>query len=290
MAQYFVKGFESSFENGNMPKLLYVCDADSAVTKLPRIMHKHDGILEFVFIKEGSGSHIIGNRQYSTCKGDLLIYNSGVLHDEIANPSTSMSVYCCGVTNLKINGLPENHLVPRDSPYVLNSGESASEIESLLKLMCSLIQDGKPRAEEVSNYLLCSLLSLILQIPQEASEFTSTEEFILSNRIKNYIDQFYLEDISLKSMAEKLCISPYYLSHVFKKATGFSPIQYSIRRRVGQAQSLLINTDYSVTEIAGMVSYDNISYFATLFSKIVGMSPKKYRQFWRNSVKKDSYL
>jgi YesN/AraC family two-component response regulator len=53
-----------------------------------------------------------------------------------------------------------------------------------------------------------------------------------------------------------------------------------MRRRIGEAQSLLINTNYNVTMIAGIVGYDNPNYFTTLFSKIVGMSPKKYRQLW----------
>jgi AraC-like DNA-binding protein len=75
------------------------------------------------------------------------------------------------------------------------------------------------------------------------------------------------------------------LAHVFKESTGFSPIQYIIRRRIGEAQSLLINTNESVTNISGIVGYDNTSYFTTLFSKTVGMSPKKYRQLWIKSEK-----
>jgi AraC-like DNA-binding protein len=286
MAQFFMENkFQSSFEDGILPTLLYVCEADSTFTKLPRILHKHDDIMEIVFIREGSGSHFIGDKQYNTRKGDLLIYNSSVLHDEHANPDTTMSVYCCGVTNLKLKDLAENHLVSEGSSYVLHSGEYATEIESLFRLLCMQVKEQRPGAEELGTYLLCSLIALILQLPQEAPDRQNSEEWILANRIKGYMDDHYLEDISLESMARTLTISPYYLAHVFKEATGFSPIQYIIRRRIGQAQSLLINTNHSVTQIAGMVNYDNISYFTTLFSRIVGMSPKKYRQLWRNPPK-----
>ncbi|ETI69914.1 AraC family transcriptional regulator [Neobacillus vireti] len=281
MTQYFLKqDVHSIFEDGLLPKLLYICDVDQAYTRLPRIMHSHDDIMEIVFIKEGKGVHVIGERKYDTRKGDLLIYNSHVLHDEMANPDTSMSVYCCGVTNLKLKGLPANHLVSEDVSYVIHSGEYADQIEALLKMMCTQAQEGKTGLVELCNYLLCALISLILQIPQEVRALTNAEESFLSNRIKDYLDENYLEDINLESIAQSLAISPFYLVHVFKEATGSSPIQYIIRRRIGEAQSLLINTDYSVTQISGMVGYDNISYFTTLFSKTVGMTPKKYRQIW----------
>ena len=55
-------------------------------------------------------------------------------------------------------------------------------------------------------------------------------------------------------------------------------MQYLLRRRIGEAQTLLISTDLPVTTIAGMVGYDTQSYFNLQFSKNVGMPPKKYRQ------------
>jgi AraC-like DNA-binding protein len=286
VTQYFLKQDGTPiFEDGFIPKLLYICDVDQAYTRLPRIMHSHNDIMEIVFIKEGSGSHVIGDQKYSTRKGDILIYNSNVLHDEMANPDTSMSVYCCGITNLKLKGLPVNHLVLEEVSYVLHSGEQADQIEALLKMMCSQVQEEKPGAEGMCNYLLSALISLILQLPQEVTVLSNSEKSFLSNRIKQYIDENYLEEINLDSIAQSLSISPFYLVHVFKESTGFSPIQYIIRRRIGEAQSLLINTNYNVTQIAGMVGYDNISYFTTLFSKTVGMTPKKYRQLWTKMEK-----
>lgn len=282
MGQYFVRReIVPSFENGTTPKLLYICDAAPEHTRLPRTMHKHDDMMEIVFIKEGCGQHLIGNRQYAVRKGDILIYNSSILHDEFANSETPMSVYCCGFSNVKLKGLPLNHLVSKDAPYVLHTeDEQAAKLEALLGMMVSQIKEEKPGAEEICNYLLSALITLILQIPQEESRIEESEDYLLSDQIKDYMDKHYLETITLESIAKALSISSYYMVHVFKEATGFSPIQYIIRRRIGEAQSLLINTDYSVTHIAGMVGYENTNYFTTLFSKTVGIPPKKYRQLW----------
>ncbi|OAS89255.1 MULTISPECIES: AraC family transcriptional regulator [Metabacillus] len=283
MTQYFVKkDLNPSFDNSLVPKLLYICNVDDTHTRFPRTMHMHDDIMEIIFVKEGKGSHLIGDRNYKTKKGDILIYNNGVLHDEYGNgdSDTNMSVFCCGITDVKLAGLPRNHLISKEQSYVLHSGEYASNIESLLEMMYSQISKEKPGAEEICSYLLRALITLILQIPQENFVLSKSEESVLLCDIKSYIDKHYQEDINLKSLSQRFHISTYYLVHVFKKSTGFSPIQYIIRRRIGEAQSLLINTNDSITKIAGMVGYDNTSYFATLFSKTVGMSPKKYRQLW----------
>ncbi|MGE7687317.1 AraC family transcriptional regulator [Peribacillus simplex] len=281
MTQYFVKKeLNPRIENGLIPKLLYICDVDDTHTRFPRTMHMHNDVMEIIFIKEGNGSHMIGDRHYKTHKGDILIYNNGVLHDEYGNSDTNMSVFCCGITNVKLTGLPRNHLVSKEQSYLLHSGEYAPNIESLLEMMYSQISEEKPGAEEICSYLIRALITLILQIPQENFVLSKSEESVLLNDIKSYIDEHYQEDITLNLLSQRFHISSYYLVHVFKKSTGFSPIQYIIRRRIGEAQSLLINTNDSITKIAGMVGYDNTSYFTTLFSKTVGMSPNKYRQLW----------
>jgi transcriptional regulator GlxA family with amidase domain len=68
------------------------------------------------------------------------------------------------------------------------------------------------------------------------------------------------------------------MSHTFKETTGYSPIQYIMRRRIGEAQTLLITTNHSITMVANIVGYDNSSYFNKIFTKNVGMTPKRYRE------------
>ena len=57
-------------------------------------------------------------------------------------------------------------------------------------------------------------------------------------------------------------------------------MQYIMSRRIGKAQSLLISTDYSITDIAFMVGYHDSNYFINIFKKTVGTSPLKYRKSW----------
>ena len=55
-------------------------------------------------------------------------------------------------------------------------------------------------------------------------------------------------------------------------------MQYLTRRRIGEAQNLLLETDMPISHIAELVGYDTQNYFNLQFSKHVGMPPRKFRQ------------
>lgn len=63
--------------------------------------------------------------------------------------------------------------------------------------------------------------------------------------------------------------------------TGCAPIQYVTRRRIGDAQNLLLSTDKTITDIAMECGYNNSNYFQVVFNNFVGMPPGKYRKTWK---------
>lgn len=64
----------------------------------------------------------------------------------------------------------------------------------------------------------------------------------------------------------------------FKLYTGFTPMQYILSKRIYNAEALLQNTQYNITEIAQIVGYDNPLYFSRIFKKLKGISPSEYRK------------
>ena len=59
---------------------------------------------------------------------------------------------------------------------------------------------------------------------------------------------------------------------------GYAPMKYLLRRRLGEAQTLLISTDTTIAKIAESVGFDTQSYFNFQFAKNVGMPPSQYRK------------
>ncbi len=259
------------------PHLAYVSRTDEENSAHPRVMHAHSDLLEIVLVTSGKGRYSIGGSLHTICGGDLMIYNSGVIHDEPSGPEDRTRRYCCAIANLQIEGLPANALIAQTESPVCHLDEAA--LHRITQLMDLLFETLVAQDEGTCHYLMLSLLQACWaalhqkQLPEE-----DLSQNVLGQRIKEYIDQNYAQDVSLGSIAEQLGISPYYLAHVFKDMTGYSPRQYILRRRIGEAQTLLISTHDSVTQIASQVGYDTISHFNQLFSKHVGMSPREYRR------------
>ena len=96
--------------------------------------------------------------------------------------------------------------------------------------------------------------------------------------MRKYIDRNYSDNFTLEELAEKFNINRYYASRIFSKEIGISPIAYRTRRRIGVAQTLLTNTDDSISEIAISVGYNYSSRFTQQFTNIIGISPSEYRE------------
>lgn len=279
--QCFVKrDVRPVFTGENQPRLLYVSEIRPDASAHPRVMHAHADAVELILICSGSSEYLIHDKKVVIKAGDLLVYNAGVVHDEVSGPDMEVGSYCVGVGGLHMPGLRENALISDEKGYVFPTERYFEDMKELFVMMFRNLAAGEPHAELFCTSLLHALLVSVLTVTEgvgETRENPADEPHILGSRIKDYIDRHYMEPITLQSMGEALRISPYYLSHVFKQMSGYSPVQYLLRRRIGEAQTLLITTELSVARIAEMVGYDSQSYFNLQFTKNVGMPPSRYR-------------
>ena len=93
----------------------------------------------------------------------------------------------------------------------------------------------------------------------------------------NYINDYINRDLHIAELANLVQISPYYFSHLFKKSTKFTPHQYVTQCRIEKAKQLLKKQNLSITYISEQVGFHDQSHFSKTFCKIVGLTPKKYR-------------
>ena len=94
----------------------------------------------------------------------------------------------------------------------------------------------------------------------------------------DYISLHYHEpEISLGTNANHLGISEGHLSHIFKKETDYSPLNYLTRYRIHKAMALLKNCRTKVYEVATQVGYRDIAHFSSTFKKQTGLSPSEYQ-------------
>jgi AraC family transcriptional regulator len=79
-------------------------------------------------------------------------------------------------------------------------------------------------------------------------------------------------------MASVATLSPYHFVRQFKAATGLTPYQYVIHRRVERAQHLLrTHSKLSLAEVSVRTGFSDQSHFTSLFKRIIGVTPRQFR-------------
>lgn len=92
-----------------------------------------------------------------------------------------------------------------------------------------------------------------------------------------YIRFHYKEAINISELAEKYHFNHSYLTRVFKKQKGQSPLKLINELRINDAGRLLLTTSLSVREISEMLGFTDQHYFSRIFKDFTGLTPKEYR-------------
>lgn len=270
---------------GDLPTLLYITKQEFGGKKTDRTLHSHDAICEILLVYRGFGSYRIRDHFYPIHEGDILFYNQGDTHEVCSTIDAEIGTYCFGFSGLQLKGLPPNHTVADGSPPVRPSGASFDFLKQLSEHAWLLLASDET-GQAAAQCLAASFLLIAHNLEGSPPAFSADrQDAQMARRIQDYLDTHYTEPLTLKSIAEEFQCSAPYVSHVFKRIMGYSPIQYVIRRRIGLAQTYLISSDYSATQIATLVGYDNTNYFNTLFAKIVGLPPIRYKQQYRELLR-----
>ncbi|MFB9278082.1 ABC transporter substrate-binding protein [Cohnella cellulosilytica] len=100
----------------------------------------------------------------------------------------------------------------------------------------------------------------------------------LTEQAARYLRERYREPITLASLAAALDCNPRQLLRAFKSRQRTSPIDYLIRIRLDRAKELLLDTDFTLREIAEAVGYSDSYYFSRMFKKIEGVAPTVFQE------------
>lgn len=106
----------------------------------------------------------------------------------------------------------------------------------------------------------------------------NTHQGFLDDAIK-YIDEHFLDKLTLQMVASKVFVNPKYLSHVFKKEKGVSFTEYVSSLKIKKACELLETTDYPAYRISIECGFSDPSYFNRVFYSHMNMTPQAYRKF-----------
>ncbi|MDY0988192.1 AraC family transcriptional regulator [Flavobacterium sp. CFBP9031] len=164
--------------------------------------------------------------------------------------------------------------------FFYNNIEMAATINKLIKecMSTSITKDI------FADLTLKELLIRIIQT-QTVKSLDEGKPFEDNNPIKEvteYIKQNLKENINLKSLSEKACMSTTSFYRFFKRELGMSPIEYILNEKIKCAKNLLRNPTLQINEVCYLAGFEDANYFIRLFKKYEGITPKQYQLLYIN--------
>jgi AraC family transcriptional regulator len=96
-------------------------------------------------------------------------------------------------------------------------------------------------------------------------------------KAKAYLADHFMDDISLKEIADHCCISAFHFSRIFKTFTSYPPHQYLLNLRLKHAEMLLKNTQLPVTDVCFSSGFNSLEYFSAAFGQKYKYAPSRFR-------------
>ncbi len=165
----------------------------------------------------------------------------------------------------------------RELPFFPEPVIHDSAIAALLSQL-HIALEHSPSALERESRLLWTFAQLILRHAHN-HPFTRpiiTERTIIQ-RARTFLEEHFVENVSLEQLAAYVDISPFHLLRMFRNTVGLPPHTYLTQLRVNHARQLLL-TPLSLTEVALSVGFTDQSHFTRHFKRIVGVTPGQYMQ------------
>ncbi len=252
--------------------------------------HWHEE-LELVYVKKGAVTYNTPQMSLQIQEKDGVFTNSNVLHEFLSCKTDTEIVY--EVHMFRRNFLAEEGSL-LDKKYIgplLQSNAASSislsqsepiqkEILDLLLRLSELKQSKTFGYEMKSRNLMSDIWLYMIDTVAISPVSDSAGSFLRENRLKKmllYIQEHYMEEISLSDISNSASISEREALRCFQEGLHTSPFVYLREYRIQTACSLLQNTADRITEIALKCGFASSSYFGKVFRGQMGCTPLEYR-------------
>lgn len=239
-------------------------------------------IAEYVLIYcvKGRGHYRIDNRRYDVGADQFFILPAGKPHAYASCNADPWTIYWLHFGGEQAAAYAGTREEPTTVAAQVNS--RIADRNSIFEDIFAALSDGftlenMRYATSLLHFYLGSLayLPLYRRHHQEASAAAS--DAIVGAALR-YMDENLERQLSLQRLADYTGYSPSHFSLIFRNATGHSPLSYFNLLKVKRACQLLSTTDMLISQICVKVGIDDPYYFSRLFTKTVGISPRKYRE------------
>ena len=232
----------------------------------------------FIYCVNGKGWFEVNDKRYDVKTNQYFILPAGISHTYAADENDPWTIYWIHF----YGSLAKHYATDCISP--LNVTPSmASRINTRINLFEEIFNTLKSSfAIENIRYAMATFQHYLASLRFIQQYRDANDKTAHGNDIVNVVTHFIERHLTLKEIADFSGLSPSRLSTVFKERTGHSPLNYFNFMKMRKACNFLDNTDLKLNQISLKLGIDDPYYFSRLFSHIMGVSPKAYRN--RNKV------
>ena len=246
--------------------------------------------IEITYIKSGSMCYKINNLTYHLKKGDIIFNNSNVLHAGLMENHEDCSYIPVTFDPKLIYGFYQSTIYTKYvEPVIQNLSvcsilidQSQSWHASFRNYMLKIITLDKKRPEfyelDISICLQSMWRLLAEHLPlQPVSTNTDLVEYERFKKIITYIEQNYMNHISLKDISDHVHLCESECTRLFKRHMNTTLFSFLQEYRIERSLEYL-NAGESVGLAAGKSGFNDPNYYSKVFTRVKGISPREYRK------------
>lgn len=242
---------------------------------------------EFFYLYSGERKFFIRDSVYQIQSGDLILVNTNDVHrtSELSQPNHERIVLHYDLPFFDGLSHEETELLlsPFSTPYpiIKLNLQERMQLELLFESLLRELHESPPGyrlhvRNMATEILLFTARHTLKRKALPSIELTPVQQKITD--IVRHINQYFREPLLLDDLAKQFFISKGHLSRVFKEVTGFGFSQYLNITRIKEAERLLKETAWSITQISEHCGFENFSHFGKVFKEMSGVSPRAYRK------------
>ena len=246
-------------------------------------IHYH-GEHEIILVTRGAARVEIAGRQYVDQEGSLVVIGNLEMHRTSALSHLYDRTYALlpseTIRSFRAADLFSAFFVnrPHGFRHCLPTGSFGPHAVRLFEAMEREAREGRPFSNEA---VLCLVEQLLIGVWRENEALFPMEDSpakALVRKASAILEQEYAMQTTIAGLSERLFVSASYLTHCFKRITGYTPKHYQLLCRLAAARRLLATTRQPVAEVASAVGFADANQFIRAFKKHTGIPPGRFRQ------------
>ncbi|MBE6607905.1 MAG: AraC family transcriptional regulator [Ruminococcaceae bacterium] len=209
---------------------------------------------------------------FRACSGQAFLISKGLSHS--FTTSRNYEHYWIGFDGSKVPFLFDIFSLSMNQ-HQLFYVENADFVKSLfLSAIQAFTSTNTDSYDSIAPSILLAALPL-LKIKEKSETYKSVNYV---EKVQRFIELNYMYPIKMENIAKEIHISSKYMYKLFLAHFGISPQRYLLKTRMEKAKKKLIESNFSVKEIAFSVGYTSVPSFSKVFSNYYGTSPSFFRK------------